>query len=215
MQSKLILIISILTLVASPLFSQSIEFKDVNNVDELKDKLQNVAENTNSLKNSFIQEKHLWMLEEVITSEGIFLFRKPGDVLWKYITPIDYSIAIFNNSFSIDNDGKVSSFDISSNPMFAEINKMILTAIRGDFIENKDFRSGFFENDQFYKAVLHPENENVSSMISSIEIYFNKTDHQVSKVKFLEPGDDFTLIKFQDMEVNIAIPDSDFIIENR
>ena len=61
--------------------------------------------------------------------------------------------------------------------------------------------------------MLTPENEKVSSMITSIEILFSKNDLQVSQVKFLEPGDDFTLIKFENTEVNIDLPDDSFNIE--
>lgn len=214
MTIKFILTLSILFTTITSFFAQGEEFRKIENIDNLKLELQTVANKTNSIKNTFVQEKHLWMLEEVIISEGLFLFKKPGNVLWKYISPINYSISIFNNNFSINNDGKISSFDINSNPMFGEINNMILTAIRGDFIDNSDFSSKFLENNLYIKAVLTPVNEKVGSMITSIEILFSKNNLQVSQVKFLEPGDDFTLIKFENTEVNIDLPDNSFNIGN-
>ena len=192
--------------------AQNGEFRKVENITDLKKELAITSELTNTLSNSFKQEKHLWMLDEVIISEGIFLFKKPGNVLWQYNSPISYTISIFENTFTIDNDGNISKFDINSNPLFQEINKMIVTAIRGDFINNPDFISSFKENNSFVLATLLPQNPNVSSMITSIDIYFRKTDYQVWKVVFHEPGDDFTSIIFSDHKINLGISDSEFII---
>jgi len=49
----------------------------------------------------------------------------------------------------------VNKFSIDSNPLFREINSMIVTAIRGDFIDNPDFNADFFENDEYYLARLN------------------------------------------------------------
>lgn len=212
MRNNKLLIISIFLISTTFLYAQSDDFKKVENITALKNELANTSEITNTLSSSFKQEKHLWMLEEIIISEGIFLFKKPGNVLWQYNSPVSYTISIFDNTFTIDNDGKISKFDINSNPLFQEINKMIVTAIRGDFINNPEFISTFSENKSFILAKLLPQNPNVRSMITSIDIYFGKSDYQVSKVVFHEPGDDFTSIVFSDSKVNIEISDKEFII---
>ena len=155
------------------------------------------------------------MLNEVVVSEGKFLFKKENSVKWQYITPIEYTIIIHNGIFTIINNNKVNEFSIDSNPLFREINSMIVTAIRGDFIDNPDFDAEFFENSENYLASLSPTNSNVSSMLEKIEIYFNKQNMQVVKVVFREPGDDFTLITFKNKVLNSELSDDRFLIDDK
>lgn len=194
-------------------FSQDSNFKEVTSINELKQKLIEHSNNTNSIESSFVQEKHLWMLNEVIISKGVFLFKKKNSVRWQYNTPIEYTIVIHEGNFTIVSNDKVTEFDIESNPMFKEINKMIVTAIRGDFIDNPDFKAEFMENENQYLAKLLPTNNGMASMLTSIEIYFNRGSMLVEQVIFKEPGDDFTSIIFLDKSVNTSLSDSRFLIE--
>ena len=207
------LIVSIIFIIyASSLVAQNSEFNPVVDINALKSKLVAHAASTNSIKSDFVQEKHLWMLNEVLISKGEFLFKKENSVKWQYLTPIEYTIIIHNGIFTIINNKKVSKFSIDSNPLFHEINNMIVTAIRGDFIDNPDFGSSFYNNNEYYLAKLIPTNSNVSSMLETIEIYFNKKNMQVVKVVFREPGDDFTLITFQNKKINSELSDDRFLI---
>lgn len=171
------------------------------------------SSSTNSLQCTFVQEKHLEMLEEVLISQGQFLFKKENSVRWQYLDPIRYTILIHNGKFTIDNDGKVTEFNTDSNPMFREINKMIITAIRGDFIGNTDFAPAYFESSGQYMSRLIPSSDQVRTMIESIDIYFDKSSMQVVKVVFSEPGGDMTSIKFADIIVNLEISDNQFTLK--
>lgn len=200
---------------SSIVFSQNKdEFLPVSNSTELKEKIKISSASTNSLSSNFIQEKHLTMMKEVLVSKGNFLFKKENNVRWQYTHPIDYTIFIFNNQFTILNDGKISSFDMASNKMFSEINRLIVTAINGDFIENQQFSATYFENKQFYKVSLKPIQQEVANMLTAIEIYFDKNSMSVNHVRFIEPGDDFTLITFTDRKMNIEIADKNFVAGN-
>ena len=154
------------------------------------------------------------MLEEVLVSQGKFLFRKENDVRWAYLSPIDYTIVIYKGKFSIQNGEKLSEFDIGSNPLFQQINKMIVTAIRGDFVDNPGFGASFFENEKQYLVKLVPQNAQVAKILSVIEIYFNRTDLAVEQVRFMEPGEDYTQIIFKNRKVNTTIADKQFELTN-
>ena len=190
------------------------DFSVVQDAKTLKAAIQKVSENTQSIQSDFIQEKHLTMLEEVLVSKGRFLFRKENDVRWEYLSPIDYTIVIYNGKFSIQNGEKLSEFDIGSNPLFQQINKMIVTAIRGDFVDNPDFTASFFENEKQYLVKLTPQNEQVAKMLAVIEIYFNRSDLAVEQVRFMEPGEDYTKIVFKNRKVNTPISDQQFELGN-
>ena len=213
---KISLPIFLLIIVLFPLtgIAQYENFSKVENIDLLKEKLTYQADETLSIESDFIQEKHLWMLEEVLVSEGRFLFKKENSVRWQYNTPVEYLILIHDGKFSIVSNGNVSEFDTESNPMFRQINNMIVAAIRGDFMNNTDFATEFYENDSLYLSVLVPKIDVVSSMLNAIEIYFSKIDMQVNKVIFREPGDDLTIISFINRKINIDIPEKEFMLYN-
>ena len=195
--------------------AQDSNFTEVTNIDVLKAKLTSHTESTNSIESNFVQEKHLWMLNEVLISEGVFLFKKENSVRWQYNTPIEYTIVIHNGVFTIVSNDKVNEFGIDSNPMFREINSMIVTAIRGNFIDNPDFAAEFLENNDQYLARLKPTNSKVGAMLETIEIYFDKQSMEVVKVVFKEPGDDFTSIIFKNKKINSGLSDERFLIEKK
>ena len=49
----------------------------------------------NTIESRFTQEKHMALLDEPVTSEGIFYFEKPGRIRWQYTKP-------FQNGFLIE-----------------------------------------------------------------------------------------------------------------
>ncbi len=212
--NALVIILLFLSMGLQTSHAQNSGFTPVKDIDGFKLKLSSHTNSTNSIESNFIQEKHLWMLDEVVISEGEFLFKKENSVKWQYNTPVEYTIIIHNGKFTIVNNNKVNEFSIDSNPLFREINKMIVTAIRGDFIDNPDFDAEFFEDQDSYLASLTPTKNQVSSMLESIEIYFNKQNMQVEQVIFREPGDDYTLITFKNKILNSDLSDDRFLIND-
>lgn len=209
-----LLIIFFILIVLSSFQIKTEGFNKLKDVDSLISKIKTYTSETISIKSDFIQERHLTMLEEVLISEGHFIFQKENNVLWEYTHPIDYAIIVYDSKFIIRDVDKFSEFNIESNRMFKEINNMIITSVSGNFLNNPDFEATYFENNEFYLVNLIPVKPEVKNMLSEIEIYFDKKDISVSKVKFIEPGDDFTLIKFFNKEFNQPIPEQVFKAAN-
>ena len=208
---KIIILIFVIGITSS--FSQDKSFKKVTNLEQLKTKISEYSDKTNSIKSDFIQEKHLEILENPLISKGKFLYKKQNNIRWEYIEPLKYIIVIHKGKFTIKDETKVSEYDIESNKMFKEINNMIITSMKGDIINNKDFNSSFFENKTFYLAKLKPNKKEIADFISSIEIYFDKTDFSVSKVIMVETEEDYTKITFKNKSINSAINDNLFIVK--
>jgi outer membrane lipoprotein carrier protein len=184
----------------------------IENVIDLNNAIKENSEKVFSIKSDFIQQKNLSMLEETLESTGNFLYKKENMVKWHYSSPFEYTIVVANGKFQINNEGKISEFDLNSNEMFRQINSMIVTAISGNFINNPNFKVEFYENNEFYKAKLIPKETVVADMLSAISIFFDKDNFNVQKVKFLEPGEDFTLITFINRKQNTDVKLKDFNI---
>jgi outer membrane lipoprotein-sorting protein len=188
-------------------------FSALNQTDQVKKRITARAAQTQSLSSDFIQEKHLTMMEEVLVSKGRFLFKKENNIRWEYYSPINYTILINNQKFVIDNDGKISFFDTETNKLFKEINNMILMAIQGNFVDDLNFNAIFYENKNQYLAILKPQDELLKNIMETIQIFFSKEDMSVTKINFIEPEEDFTLIKFTNRKQNITIADEQFEIK--
>jgi len=210
MKLNKILLLNLSIITVQFLIAQDDSFVPVSDIESVKEKIRNKSEKTISVSSDFIQEKHLTMMEEVLISEGRFLFKKENKVRWEYTHPITYAIIINGSSFTINNDGKISRFDAESNKLFREINKMIVMAIQGNFVDNPEYNSQFYQNDNYILAILQPTNELLENILTDIEVYFSRKDLNVEIVKFIEPGEDFTKTIFSNRKVNIDISDDHF-----
>jgi len=197
----------------SQLLAQTNNFVQINNTENVNKKINNFSKSIKTLKSNFVQEKYLSVLEKPLISNGKFAFKKQNKILWQYTNPINYTIAINNGTFVIKDEQKTSKYDIESNPVFKQINELILSSIKGDIINNNNFELNFFENKNLYLAIMIPKNPNLKKIISKIEMSFSKKDFSVEKVKMIETNEDYTIIRFKNKQKNIEIPDNVFDIQ--
>ena len=70
MKNRVLILIPILFFLMLQIsHAQDSSFTEVTDIDMLKAKLSLHTESTNSIESNFVQEKHLWMLNEVLISE--------------------------------------------------------------------------------------------------------------------------------------------------
>jgi len=165
------------------------------------------------LESDFTQEKYLSVMSEKIISKGHFHFKKINMLRWEYNDPYKYLIAINKNKMYIKDNGKLSKYDINSNKMFKSINEMMVNTVQGNLLNNKDYKVKFYENDKFYLLELTPILKGAKDFLKVIQLYINKVDYAVDKVKMIEPSDDYTSIDFSNRKTNQAIADEKFIIK--
>lgn len=204
-------VLALLILTASDLVSQE-NFTPVENSSQLMLLLNENASNIETIQSAFTQEKALAFLDETIISEGSFSFKKDNQLRWAYHAPFDYLILINDGKFMIRDEDQVNSYDIESNPAFAEINKLIVNMVKGNITEEK-FEISAFENQALYLVRLLPKDKLMGEVISTMEIYFSKTDLAVAKVIMKESEQDYTLISFTDKQINVPIEDQVFSLD--
>lgn len=203
-----------LLITALPVQSQDEgSFSPLKDVELLKTGIRKMAESTNSIHTSFTQEKHLSILSNKITSKGEMYFKKPQLLKWAYTEPYNYVIVLNGKEIKISDEGKVSSFDITSSQVFKEINDLIINSVRGNILQEDRFTISYFQNHNSYMVKLLPKEEALKEYLNEIIIFFDKSDFTVSSIRLNEPGDDYTLIKFMDKKLNVPIPDAQFNVQ--
>jgi outer membrane lipoprotein-sorting protein len=188
-------------------------YKPLKDTLAFKQKMEAQSKLINSIESDFTQEKYLSVMSEKITSKGHFCFKKVNMLRWEYLSPYQYLIAINKDKMFIKDNGKVSKYDINSNKMFKSINEMMVNTVQGNLLNSKDYKAKYYENDKFYLLELMPVQKGAKEFLKVIQLYINKTDYAVDKVKMIEPSDDYTSIDFFNRKTNQAIADEKFTIK--
>jgi len=195
------------------LFSQENEkFLPVKNIKEVEQKLNKHSATLNTIYSDFTQEKHLAYLNDVIISNGKFWFKKDNLLRWEYTTPYKYIIVINDNKFTIKDGDDIKEYDINSNKAFKEVNNMIISSVKGDLLKENKFTVTALKSSKSYLIKLVPKNEEMSKVLTRIELYFNISDLNIYKVKMIENEEDYTIILFENKKINEAISKNIFIL---
>lgn len=185
------------------------EFSPVDSPEQLVKNLNENATKIETIQSSFIQKKQLEFLDETIISKGSFFFKRDNQLRWAYDEPFEYVIVINSGKFLIKDGEQVSTFDIESNPAFTEINRLIVGMVSGNINQEK-FDMEAFENSSQYRVSLVPLDETMKEVISTMEIYFDKSDLAVAEVLMKESEKDYTVITFIDKKINEPIEEAVF-----
>jgi outer membrane lipoprotein-sorting protein len=191
-----------------PVFSTAQEsYKPMAEVEAFKNKLTAMSKSTGSIVSDFVQEKNLSVLTSKIISKGQFFFKKDNNIRWEYNEPYKYLIVISNGKLFTKDDKNQKQYDIQSNKMFQEMNKFITGCIQGDILKNdKDYKIEYYESGKAYFVKLIPYAEKMKQMLNEVQIYFDKNDLTVSRIKMIESGEDYTRIDFINKKLNTEIP---------
>lgn len=212
--NKIVSTIVGLLIFTSILYAQEEKFTPIQNIDQVKNELAKLTENTQTIQSPFTQEKHLSFLEENIISKGEFFFKSPNQLRWEYSEPFEYIIVFNDKNIFIKDDGKISTFDTESNKMFSEINNMMIGTIQGNlFTDSERFHVKYFESKSQYLLELEPKMEEMKGMLKIIKIYIDKSDISVAKIKMIESSDDYTSIDFTNRKLNQEIDNGIFILK--
>lgn len=205
------LIICCFVCMSSAAFSQQPEgFSEMKNVQAFKASIIETIGKIETISATFSQEKHLSIFSKTIDSQGTMSFKAPSNLRWSYTVPYSYEIVIKNETISINDGGKVNTFDLSSSEKFGEINQLILNSITGKILDDERFTTSYYENATFQLVALKPKAQDISGFISEIQLFIDPKVKQVSKIKIVESASDYTVIKFSNQILNQPIADGIF-----
>jgi outer membrane lipoprotein-sorting protein len=188
-------------------------YTEVKDTAALSKLLTDMSKTIQTLESDFIQEKYLSVLTESITTKGHFCFKQKNLIRWEYTTPFTYIVVIREGKMTIKDEAKVTNFDMSSNKSLFMLNQRMSDIIQGNIIKNKkEFDISYFENSSFYYINLVPKTKGMKDYFNGIDIYFDKKDLTVSKIKMIELSGDYSIISFISKKKNTIIPDEKFSV---
>lgn len=207
-------IITLLTILISvSSYSQTNNFKKVTDTKVIVAKLNEASKSTKTIDSNFKQYKHLDILKDDILSTGHFSFQANDKVRWEYTLPYKYIIIMNGSSMWINDGNKTKKYDTNSNKIFKEINDLMIGMLQGKILKSNDFKLEFFESKNEVLAKLTPKSGNMKEFLSTMNLYFDKKDYNISKIIMDETSGDYTKIIFTNRKINKELPNSIFLVQ--
>jgi outer membrane lipoprotein-sorting protein len=170
------------------------------------------SQKTNSIKSNFTQEKSLSMLDEKIVSKGKFWFKKENRIRMEYQEPFQYLLVINNSQVLVRDGEKENKISTRSNKIFAEINRIMIDCVQGSILSNTGFSVRIFGGNQRFLIELSPINKAMKDLFRNIIVKGEQADYSASRIELNEINGDKTLIRFNNKQLNVEIPDSLFAV---
>lgn len=199
----------LLIVLTSPLCAQMQKVKDLASIQQ---RIGQVAKDVKSIECDFIQTKHLEIFNEDIISKGQFYYRAEDKISLNYTSPMPYLMVINGERIKIVSDGKKNIMNLKSNKVMKEMRLMLAGCMSGNLSEIKGYEMDFFEDKQFYLIKVKPTNKDIMAYITQFDIYMEKSDMSVSKLRISEAGSNYTDYRFSNKKFNTLNDDSKFSI---
>ncbi len=193
-------------LISLTVFSQESKETPVKDPAKIIEQINLFSQKTNTITSDFTQVKEMSFMEERVTSEGRFYFKKEKQLRWEYTEPFKYVIILNGDRMRIIDEGKSKDFEAGSNRMFREISDIMTGMVNGTLLNSSQFTSAWSETEEYYKAELIPTGTTLREYLARIEIKLNKQDFTVDEIKMFERSGDYTQIIFRNKKLNETVP---------
>jgi Outer membrane lipoprotein carrier protein LolA len=206
MFKKLLLTYVFLLLVVMPCWAES------SDLTMLLTDLKLTAADTNSLTSSFEQEKHLAIFAEKLISHGRFIYQNPDQLRWELLTPVASGFVLKGAQGERWNQlsGGKGNFSVDKDPIMGMIAQQLLAWAKVDLDWLKTRYQMELVTEQPVVMKLTPLDEGEAGFIDHLQISFADDRRYVAQVLMVEQGGDSTLLRFNDVEINLELPQDAF-----
>jgi outer membrane lipoprotein-sorting protein len=189
------------------------DFTPVADTAPLTAALAKASNEVEALESDFVQAKYMEMLSENIISGGKFYYKKTGKMVLDYTSPVHYLIALNGQRIKIVSDGKKNIYELRTNKMMSQTSTLLSACMAGNLsLLSADYRLEYMENDRQYRIRILPL-DRMKSYLKEIDIFLNKQDFSVDRLRMTEPTMDYTEYVFTNKKKNTLLPDEIFRID--
>lgn len=189
------------------------QMKQLSNRQEFEKRLSNEAQTVQSIESEFTQVKYLDVFDEKVTSKGKFYYRKSNQICMEYARPMNYLIVINGPKLKIVSDGKKSIMNLSANKMMNQMQDMLTACMIGDLSKmTANYQLEYLEDARYYLVKIKPVSKAVRAYIAGIEIYLDKKDMSVHKLKLSETDTNYTEYEFYNKKFNSLKDETKFSV---
>jgi len=189
-----------------------------NDADAFKKRLEAETQKVNSIESDFTQIKHMTALAGDITSKGKFYYQKEDKVSLDYTTPVKYQVIVNGSKIKMISNGKTTTYDVASNGLMKEMKDVVSSCMTGNLqTMTGNYKIEYFQDSKEYLVKIFPLNEAAKAILDGVDIYFDKNDLIVTRMRMIEASKDkkakdkdYTEYQFLNVKLNATIPASRF-----
>lgn len=177
-------------------------------LDQLHENLSEIA----TLQVDFTQERHLSIMTDVLTSEGILLFSSPGSVRLEITKPFK-SVLVTSGKTLVRYefiDGGWRRLNAGDARATSLVMNQIAQWIRGKFSDSGKVFDIEVEPESPVRITLTPNDPAFAKRIEAIRFVFNDAANALRTLRVDEPGGDYTLMTFSNEKRNVSLDKSLF-----
>lgn len=209
--------IAFCTVIGSILFTSS-TFAQIRveeqKAEQVLQQLSRAAAEIYSLRCRFTQVKSAKLLKEKVYSEGRMVYRQPDELRWEYVRPNEFIWVVQKEKISVSNSGEVRKLSTQRAKIFKQMTQMMLSAITGKFIgDTRSFAITLYQDKGIFSVYLEPKKKDLKKLFSRIVLELAPALNMATAVEMQEKDGDTTRIEFQEVQLNRAIDEKEFILE--
>jgi outer membrane lipoprotein-sorting protein len=200
--TRLLILLALLLLAAGPVAADETTASSA-----LFSSLERTAGGVKTLSSDFVQEKHLTMFKNVVSSKGHFYFSKPDLLRWELTAPVASGFVLKGDKGRRwhERTGRNESFQISQEPVMKLVSEQLFAWARADFAWlNKEYRISVLSESPVALR-LEPRSAVTAGFLHHLLITFSADGRYVRTVELHEKDGDFTRIRFVNTAVNKPI----------
>lgn len=189
------------------------QMKKVAHLQAFEKRLLQEAQTVQSIESDFMQVKYLDVFDEKVISKGKFYYQKSNQICMEYAKPLNYLIVINGAKLKVVSDGKKSIMNLTTNKMMAQMQDMLTACMIGDLSKmTPNYQLEYFEDTRYYLVKIKPVSKAVQAYIAGIEIYLDKKDMSVHKLRLSETATNYTEYEFSNKKFNSLKDEARFAV---
>lgn len=188
-------------------YSQS--YTKVENSAFVKNRINIKAQKTTSISANFQEIIHSSMYNDSKKATGELKYKQANKIRWEHFTPKKQIVLINGSKVRLYENGKEVR-NVASNQIIKKVQSLMMQLFSGEFLNEKEFYVGYYENEKSYKLNLKPKNGRMSKYITRVEMYFNKEDLTLNKMVLMESDTDKIVYSFSSVTINRQISETNF-----
>ncbi len=166
------------------------------NPEAFRTRFSQQAEKTKRIQSEFTQDKYSAYFKEPIRSSGIFYYDQSGKMRWEQKDPEKHVLLITGEELRIWKKGKESRYNLASNRQLSFIKLVMMGTVNGDLLSSGKFDIRYFEQKDTYRLELTPKDRRMKNMFERIELFFDRENVRLTKMKMIESVGEYTAIQF-------------------
>jgi outer membrane lipoprotein carrier protein len=183
-------------------------------LDALVERVRKEQADIDTMRARFTQHKESELLLAPHDSEGLFLYKAPDRVRWEYRAPEPRVMTIRGEEMLTYYPEEQRAEAVSIGRITEQVFKYLgaagsLETLMKYFSVSAEFPETVGDP---YHLTLLPRYESVRKRLQSMELWIDGGSFLPDRVRYVEKAGDVTEYRFDDLEVNVEVPDSRFEI---